>query len=222
MQVDLDILVYAVIAALLLGRLWAVLGTRNDDDPQRPNPFTPQPPKPPPPQTADDPFALPPPTASRMPAAALPPASLAGGLAQVKAADPLFDEKPFLQKARDAFTAVVAAYAEGNLTSVATFLSPALLAHFQQAADARISEGQTAQSRIARIKETEAVAARAEGKQVFVTVRFVTDQENILRDRSGAVIGGVIGKTEEVVDVWVFTRDAQTPDAPWVVVETRG
>ncbi|MGB9152977.1 MAG: Tim44/TimA family putative adaptor protein, partial [Alphaproteobacteria bacterium] len=174
-----------------------------------------------PPQESD-PFALPPPVVSRMPIAALPPASLAGGLAQVTAADPLFEEKPFLQNARDAFTAIVGAYASGNLNSVAKFLSPALLAHFQQAADARHAEGQTAQSRIARIKETEAVAARAEGKQVFVTVRFVSDQENILRDSQGAILGGIEGKTEEVIDIWGFTRDAQTPDAPWVVVETRG
>jgi len=219
MHVDLDILVYAVIAALLLGRLWAVLGTRNDDEPQRPNPFAPPPPKP---AQEEDPFALPPPVSSRMQPAALPPASLAGGLAQVKAADPSFEEKPFLQNARDAFADVVSAYASGNVNSVAKLLSPALLAHFQQAADARSAEGQTAQSRIARIKECEAIAARAEGKQVFVTVRFVSDQENILRDRSGTVIGGVEGKAEEVTDIWVFTRDAQTPDAPWIVVETRG
>lgn len=220
MHVDLDILVYAVIAALLLGRLWAVLGTRNDDEPQRPNPFAPPPP--PKPAQEEDPYALPPPVASRMPPPALPPASLAGGLAQVKAADPAFEEKPFLQNASAIFTAIVSAYASGSLSSVDKFLSPSLLTHFQQAADARSAQGQSAQSRIARIKECEPVAARAEGKQVFITVRFVSDQENILRDRNGTVIGGTEGKTEEVTDIWVFTRDAQIADAPWLVVETRG
>ena len=222
MHVDLDILVYAVIAALLLGRLWAVLGTRNDDETQRPNPFAP-PPKPPQGQDGGqtDPYALPPPV-SRMSAPALPPASLAGGLAQVKGVDPSFEEKPFLQNAQDIFSAVVAAYARGELAKVSTMLSPALLAHFQQAVDARNAEGQSAQTRIVRFKDVEPVAARADGNQVFVTVRFVSDQENILRDRSGAVIGGIEGKTEEATDVWGFSRDTQLPQAPWVVVETRG
>ena len=218
MQVDLDIVVYAVIAALIIGRLWAVLGSRRDDDPQRPNPFVP----PPAPPQADPAYGQPQATPSRMPPAPLPPASLAGGLAQVQSIDQSFEEKAFLRNAGDIFTAIVGAYAAGNLSAVAEFLTPPLLGHFQQAVDARKAAGQTAQSRVVRIREAEAVAARAEGPQAFVTTRFVSDQENILRDARGSIIGGVEGKTEAVTDIWTFARDTKTPGAKWVVVETRG
>jgi predicted lipid-binding transport protein (Tim44 family) len=217
MQVDIDIVVYAVIAALILGRLWAVLGTRNDNDPQRPNPFMP------PlnlPQKNDAPAAQQG-IMSRFQSAP-PPKSLAGGLAQVKAADSSFEEKQFLQESRDIFSSVVGAYAAGHLSVVTEFLSPALLEHFQRAIDARAVAGQTAQTRIARIKDTEVTAARAEDKQAFVTVRFVSDQENILRDAGGAVIGGAEGKVEEVTDTWTFAKDTQASGAKWIVVETKG
>jgi predicted lipid-binding transport protein (Tim44 family) len=221
MQIDLDICVYAVIAALLLGRLWAVLGTRSDNEVQRPSPFTPPPP--PKPQTADTGFVMPRQNVvSRMQPAILPPNSLAGGLAQVKAVYADFDEKAFLQESRDIFSTIVSAYAAGNLTSIAEFLSPDLLGHFQRAVDARVAAGQIAQSRIGRIKEADVLSARSEGTQAFVTVKFVSDQENILRDKTGAILGGEEGKYEEVTDTWTFARDTQMPGAKWVVVETRG
>jgi len=219
MQVDIDILVYAVVAALLLGRLWAVLGTRNENDPQRPNPLAP----PSPDMTQDsEPTYTRQNIVSRLQPVPPPPNSLAGGLSQVTAVDSSFDEKLFLREARDIFASIVGAYASGHLSLVNDFLSPTLLGHFQQAVDARNAAKQTAQTRIARIKDAEVIAARAEGKQVFVTVRFVSDQENILRDASGAILGGAEGKYEEVTDTWTFARETQLPGAKWLVVETKG
>ncbi len=217
MQVDIDILVYAVIAALLLGRLWAVLGTRNDNEPQRPNPFVPRP------STLDgnsteDRKELPP----RIQPPPLPPSSLAGGLEQVKAVVPSFEEKQFLQEARDIFTSVVGAYASGKLTLVSDFLSPTLMGNFQQSVDARSAEGHSAQTRISRIVDSEVVSARAEDKQAFVTVKFISEQENILRNAHGKIIGGKEGQLEEITDVWTFSQDTQSPGARWAIVETRG
>ncbi|MFA4994752.1 MAG: Tim44/TimA family putative adaptor protein [Bdellovibrionales bacterium] len=220
MQVDIDILVYAVVAALLLGRLWFLLGTRNENDPQRPNPLRPPPPSD---MTQDsEPTYTRQNVVSRLQPVPPPPHSLAGGLAQVLAVDSSFEEKQFLQESRDIFTSIVGAYASGHLSLVTDFLSPALLGHFQEAVDARAAAGQTAQTRIARIKETEVIAAHAEDKQAILTVRFVSDQENILRDASGAILGGDEGKYEEVTDIWTFARETQLPGAKWVVVETKG
>ena len=214
MHIDIDILVYVLIAAVLLGRLWAVLGTRSEDEPQRPNPFVTPPP------AAETKKAAP--IAPVRFSLAPPPASLDGGLAQVKAVDASFEEKAFLQEARAAFTAIVTGYAAGTMDTLTPYLSPALLAHFSQAAEARRAEGQTAQSRIIRIKEAEVASAHSEDSKAFITVRFTSDQENILRDSHGTIIGGVEGKIEEVTDIWVFTRNTKTPASKWVVVETRG
>ena len=212
MNIDIDILVYAIIAAVLLGRLWAVLGSRHEDEPQRPNPYVPTPPA-----SAEQKNVAP----VRF-SVVLPPASLEGGLAQVKAVDPAFDEKAFLQEARVAFTAIVTGYAAGTMAVLSSYLSSARLAQFGQAAEARRAEGQTAQSRIIRIRDAEVTAAHSQETQAFITVRFVSDQENILRDSHGTIIGGAEGKIEEVTDIWVFSRDTKSPNTKWAVVETRG
>jgi len=225
MHIDLDILLFAIIAIVLLGKLWSVLGNRNEEDQPRPNPFPPQESVKP-----DEPFAA---GGGQQPASpyaqiasqlrmAPPPASLAGGLAAVAAIDPTFNEKQFLQTAGDLFSVIVGAYAAGTLDTVSDVISPALRAHFETAIEARKSMGQTAQSRVAKITEADPIAARAEGGTAYVTVKFISEQENILRDASGAVIGGEEGKTETVTDIWTFARDTQRLDGKWMLVETRG
>lgn len=218
MQVDVEIVVYAVVAALLLGRLWSVLGTRNDDEPQRMNPFA----KRPKPFEEDDPEKPKPDVTVRLQPVALPPNSLAGGLQQVKDALPSFDEKAFLREAQDIFTSVVKAFAFGNLGFVSNFLAPTLMGRFQQAIEARRAQGQTAEAKISRIKEAEVTAAKVENERVFVTARFISDQENILRDAQGRVIGGKEGVSEEVSDTWTFAQDTKAPATVWTVVETKG
>lgn len=216
MHIDIDIIAYAIIALLLLGRLWSVFGTRNDNEPQRPNPFA----QPAPPPVVEAAPALPP--AARLLPSGPPPASLAGGLAQVQAVDPSFDEKRFLQERRDVFTAIIGAYADGNLSSISEFLSPTIFAQFQNALAKREQDGHKAQTRLSQIKDVEVTQARAEDKRAYVTVKFVSDQENLLRDASGTIIGGEAGRFEEVTDIWVFMRDTAQPESKWVVVETRG
>ncbi len=214
MQVDVQILVCAVLAALFLGRFWAVLGTRNDNDPQRLNPFA-SPAR----QEANSvpkQNALP-----RLQPPALPPHSLAGGLAQIKTALPAFEEKQFLQETRDIFGSIVSAYATGHLTLVSDYLSPAVMGSFQLSVSTRKAAGQMAETRISQIKEAEVTAARTEGAHAYLTVRFVSEQQNILRDSTGATIGGTEGQYEEVTDTWTFARDTQKPASKWIVVETR-
>jgi hypothetical protein len=35
----IELILYAVVAVVLLARLWSIFGRRSDDEPQRPNPF---------------------------------------------------------------------------------------------------------------------------------------------------------------------------------------
>jgi predicted lipid-binding transport protein (Tim44 family) len=217
---DIDIIIFAVIAALLFARLWTVFGRRNDEDKQRPNPFITPVTRP---QDNDQPLqgrqpARPPPLLLQPFKAA--PASLAGGLEQIKSRDPNFDEKQFLQGAKSAFTMIVEDFAKGDMARITRLLTPAVLQHFQQALEVRRSAGQVAESKIISIKDAETVAVRMDGNQAFMTVQFVSNQENILRDNHGQVIGGEVGKVEEITDRWTFARDMTSSDPNWLLVET--
>jgi predicted lipid-binding transport protein (Tim44 family) len=218
---NIDTIIYAIVAVVLLARLWSVFGQRNDEDQQRPNPYVP------PPRSKDDKNTM---RDSSTPLNEIPlllrpqqaaPASLAGGLEKIKELDPSFEEKQFLYGARAAFTIIVQDFAKGDTTRMTKLLAQPVLTRFQEGIDNRRKNGQTMESKITSIRDVEVTAARVEGTQAIVDVQFVSEQENTLRDSTGHVIGGEIGKIEQITDVWVFARDTKSTDPNWLLIETK-
>jgi predicted lipid-binding transport protein (Tim44 family) len=218
-----DIIIFALIAVVLLARLWTVFGRRNDEDRQRPNPFATPAPGP----REDDNVVRADRdrkddgTPSGFSPLLLAPNSLAGALEQIKQIDNAFDEKAFLKDARTIFAAVVGAFAKSDLSDVKRRLGPAVLPNFEAVLAARRKAGEKLEIRIARIREAETTAARLEGNRGFITVRFVSEQEIIMRDAVGNAISGAMGRTEEVVDLWVFARDLKSSESDWQIIETK-
>ncbi len=59
-----------------------------------------------------------------------------------------------------------------------------------------------------------------QGSEAMVTVKFVTDQVNVLRDAKGEPIPDQSTAAHEVVDLWTFARDTRTNDPNWLLVAT--
>ncbi len=219
---SLDIIIYALVAVVLLVRLWSIFGRRNNDEQQRPNPFV----MPAPPQDGSK-TSLPAgaPGMPELPVLLQPfrsaPSSLAGGVEQIKELDPSFDEKTFLQGARTAFTTIVEDFAKGDMNRITRLLGPNVLPHFQKAIEVRRQAGQTMESKVDRIRDADLTSASTDGSRAILTVRFVSEQQNALRDAGGKVIGGEAGKIEEITDLWTFTRDTNSGDPNWILTETR-
>ena len=227
---EIDTIIYAVVAILVFAKLWSVLGQKNEGDPDngsRPNPFAaPSARK----QAVDDEDAPLPSTNAEGTAMVehppllrpmrVAPESVAGGHEQIKELDPGFDEKAFLQGAKSAFTLIVGEFASGDMSRSATMLGPHVKPAFDAAIKSRQGAGQSAQCKINRIREAETVRAKLEGTTATIVVRFVSEQENILRDTHGTIIHGQEGKTEEITDIWTFARDLKASDPNWILVET--
>ncbi len=220
---DTDTIIYAVIAVVVLSRLWSVLGRRNEEDGERPNPFAaPEQSSAPArddesPSSAAKPSELPP---LLRPLRAAPD-SLAGGLERIKELDSTFNEKQFLQGARAAFTMVVEDFFKGDLTDSEKILSPQVRKSFQDAIEARRQAGQVITHKLENLKEVECAAARTNDKKAIITVRFISEQTNIVHDAQGALISGEEGKIEEIIDLWTFARDTTSPDPNWSLIETK-
>jgi predicted lipid-binding transport protein (Tim44 family) len=210
----LDIIIYAIIAIVLFSRLWSIFGQRDDgsDAPPGVNPFA---------GKKDAPSmatALPAP--SPVVRAASAPESLMGALDQIHQMDPTFDEKSFLQGARAAFVMIVEDFGRGELGRATPFLGPDVLANFQKSLSDRRQQGHVVECKVARVREADTVAVRLDGTNAFVTVRFVSEQENVSRDSEGRVVSGETGHLEEITDQWIFSRDVRSNDPNWRLVET--
>jgi len=218
----LDIIVFAAVAVVLLVRLWGTLGRRNGDEPERPNPFIA-----PPTASHDEEDVMVLPDRARAQPSPLITAeghaadSLAGAIDRIKALDPAFDEKKFLEGAKIAFARIVEAFAKGDLTGAGKILAPSVREGFQKAVDARRAARETLESRIGKMVSADVVAAQVEETKASLTVEFVSNQINVTRGASGAVVSGSPQQAEEIRDVWVFARDMKSPDPNWQLVETR-
>ncbi len=217
----MDILIFAMIAGFLVYRLRSVLGRRHGEERQRPNPFA-----------IDRSGAVQPDNVVSLADRGRPvpdsgsglpdqPFSLAAGLAQIKAADPGFDEKSFIQGARSAFSMIVESYARGDTAVLRPLLSDGVYDSFSAEIRRRIAAGEMHETSIERIKEADLLEARVDGRMAQITVKFVSEQVIVTRAADGSVLDGDPDRLLEIVDIWTFARSPRARDPNWLLVETR-
>lgn len=71
------------------------------------------------------------------------------------------------------------------------------------------------------IKAADILEARMNGRAAFVTVKFVSEQVNVTRNRAGEVIDGDPVRVVTITDIWTFARDTRSRDPNWNLVATR-
>lgn len=213
----LDIVFFAMVALFLVLRLRAVLGKRTGNERRHADPFAgPQPV--PGRKDGDNVVSLPDRGAERAEApAGGPPAA---GLAQIRAADRGFDDQQFLGGARAAFEMILGAFAAGDAPALRPLLNDEVYENFAREIERRRKAGETLENRIVRMRGAEIVEARMDGRNALVTVKFVTEQVNVLRDQKGEPLPGQSTEPAEVIDLWTFARDTRSRDPNWLLVAT--
>ena len=146
----LGLIIAASVAAVLLFRLYTVLGRRTGHEPQ-PGP-RPQPP-------AGEPRAI----------AAMPSDPVARGLMDIQLADRNFDQGPFLKGARAAYDMIQKAFANGDRLALRPLLSQDVFAAFEQEIAAR---GGPPAETLAGITDARITAAGIHDDTAEVTVAF--------------------------------------------------
>ncbi|MBV9824774.1 MAG: Tim44 domain-containing protein [Alphaproteobacteria bacterium] len=208
-----DIVLFAMVAGFLILRLRAVLGRRTGHE-RRPVVGRGD-------GAGDKPFPL----GGRRPLAPVvttaPPAdAVATGLERIRGADTSFDPAHFLEGARVAFDMIVGAFAAGDKTRLRPLLSDDVYTPFAGAIDDRGGAGESLETRIMNLKQVDIVEAGLSGRMARVTVKFVSDQINVLRAHDGSIVDGHPEQPVEKTDFWSFARDIRAADPNWVLVAT--
>lgn len=223
----LDIIIFALIAAFLVYKLRSVLGKRHGDERQRPNPFARKEGD----EQGSDNVVPMPGRGGQQTGAAQKQASyhpdygdteVGRGIAAIQEGDPEFEPADFLEGARAAFSMVVEAFAEGNLTTLRSMLDDEVYQDFESAIAEREEQGESLETHLDEIVSSEIIDARLSGRTAKVTVRFVTRQRNVTKDKDGHVVDGDPETAVDVTDIWTFSRDTRSPDPNWVLEATAG
>ncbi|MDR3439614.1 Tim44/TimA family putative adaptor protein [Telmatospirillum sp.] len=212
----IDIILFAMVALFLGLRLRSVLGRRTGhEQPPADVHFRGQPPVVPP--AADNVVDI----ANRRPAPAIAETPLDAGLREVAQADPNFTPEGFLQGATAAFEMIVAAFAKDDLATLRPLLSDEVFGNFSKAIEGRKQAGETCQSELVKIVTAEINEARLDKRMAEITVRFVSQQVIVIKDKEDRVIEGDPSRAVQIIDLWSFARDTRTTNPNWLLVATR-
>ena len=234
-----DIILIGLVAVFLILRLRSVLGKRtgNERPPTR-EPFSPPAPPTASPRVGDAPSAgqsgndnvvpLPSATAPRPSLSATGPGGIratvlptaSAGVAAIRAVDPAFDPIGFTAGARAAFTTIVEAFAKGDTATLRPLLDGPTYTSFEAAIRGRAERKEKAETTLIGFEASDISAAEMQGTQAVVTVRFVSEQINVLRNADGQIIDGNPNEVQKVVDLWTFRRDTKSGDPNWLLTKT--
>jgi predicted lipid-binding transport protein (Tim44 family) len=234
-----DIILIGLVAVFLILRLRSVLGKRtgNERPPAR-DPFTPPAPPTATPRVGDAPanqgndnvVSLPTANAPapRQSSATSGPGGIratviptaTAGVAAIRAADPSFEPIGFTGGARAAFTAIVEAFAKGDIAALRGLLDGPTFSSFEAAIRGRVERKEKAETTLIGFEASDVAAAELQGTNASVTVRFVSEQINVLRNADGQIIDGNPNEVQKVIDLWTFRRDTKSSDPNWLLVKT--
>ncbi|MBU6296769.1 MAG: Tim44 domain-containing protein [Alphaproteobacteria bacterium] len=215
----LDILLIAMVAGVILFRLYTVLGRRTGHER--------------PPENyrlsgnasagAGDEAAK---DANRIPARPAlterPSDPVASGLVDIQLADRSFDKEHFVTGARAAYEMIVTAFANDDRTTLRPLLGEEVYAAFDAAIQSRQQRGEKVSFTFVGFKDVKITAAALRGRMAEVTLTFEAQFISATTDAKGTLIDGDSKTVRDVTDIWTFSRDVRMRDPNWLLVATSG
>lgn len=216
----IDIILFAMVAAFLVLRLRSVLGRRDGHEGGKSDSLEIRGKKP---ESENNVVQLP---DHSEPDEDLPPGideddPLAAGIMKLKAADPGFDVQEFISGSRIAFEVILGAYTDGDSKALQPLLSSEVFANFNKVINDREQAGESMEDTLVGINKVDIMEAYMEGSVANVTIKYISEQVNVVRDGDGNVVSGDPNTVVEVTDFWTFSRDTKSRDPNWSLVATR-
>lgn len=209
----IDILIFAAIALFLIFRLRSILGNRDGFEQKRPerSAFDSTV------QTENDNSA----PKKIVPLRANNPLANGEGLEAVRRADSSFKDDEFMQGAASAFSFILQAFADGDLATLRRLLAFELYEEFASSVHTRNKEGDQLAITVHAIDDVQLIDATVKDFIASVTVKFVSQQSRVVKDKDGQVIEDESEEQATITDIWIFERDTQLNDPNWKLVETQ-
>ncbi|KQY90007.1 preprotein translocase subunit Tim44 [Brevundimonas sp. Root1423] len=202
----MQIVIFAVIAAIVLFQLYNVLGKKVGRQPE------------------DDARAKPAtiPAGAKAEAAGARPnvldAVTAASIAGLKARDPNFDPVRFLEGARQAHETIVRAYAAGDRETLKPLLTPTVMASFEAGIAAREARAETEVAEFLHPARADLELASAEENRAMAKVRFLAELRNTVTPADAAAEPQI--EERRVAELWTFERTLGASDPNWVLART--
>ena len=127
-----------------------------------------------------------------------------------------FNEETFLLNAKMAFQLVADAFTKGDTSTLKGLLIPDLYSKFEDEINKRKENNHSVDFSLICFDSVKILNKSIEKEEI--TVQFVTEQINLLKDGEGQVIEGDEMSVATITDVWTFKKKNRTK---WLVCATK-
>jgi predicted lipid-binding transport protein (Tim44 family) len=146
----------------------------------------------------------------------------AQGLVDIKLADRSFETDHFVAGARKAYEMIVKAYAACDRATLRPLLSDEVYAAFESVMSARDARNEKVVFNFGGFTGVKIVHAEMKGRSAEITVEFAAQYTSSTTNATGGVVDGDPKTLQNVVDHWTFARDLKSSDPNWILVATSG
>ena len=136
-----------------------------------------------------------------------------------------FDEtaqKDFLKGAKIAYETIITDFSDNDnkITSSKPLLSNKIYDQFNSALQERSKSGHYAEITFIGINSAKIKEHKKINKVLQVTVDFVAEIITCIRDKEKNIVSGDPEKIKKIYDTWVFSRDINSRNPNWQLVDT--
>ena len=120
---------------------------------------------------------------------------------------PNFDKQTFISGAKKAFEIILTAFSKGDIETLEMLVNKNLLKKFQEILEKRNSEGFEAEFDFIGFDKAEITNAKISKNNIAkITVEFISQQVNLLKNKNGEVIQGDEQYIQNINDSWTFEK----------------
>ena len=136
-----------------------------------------------------------------------------------------FDEvsqKEFLKGAKIAYETIITDFSDNDnkLTTSKPLLSKKMHDQFDEALKDRSKRGHFAEITFIGVNSANIKEHHKIDKMLKVTVDFVAEVITCIKDKENKIISGDPEKIKKIYDTWVFSRDTQSSNPNWQLIDT--
>ena len=142
------------------------------------------------------------------------------GLDSLIKADPGFNEKEFLEGAKNAFRIIIKSFSDSEIESLKPLLDYDLLNSFTKSISEREARQERQFSDVVSFKNFEIIKVNITDNLASITLKIVSEQIKYLVDKNDVLLEGNKDQSEIIKDKWVFERDISSTNPNWSLVET--
>ena len=130
-------------------------------------------------------------------------------------------KKDFLNGAKIAYESVITNFSKGDLKTIKNLLAKDVYDQFDEAIKDKKTRNVTSETTFIGINSAEIKEHNQNKNMLEVSVEFVSEIISCIKDKDNKVVSGDPQKVKKVLDTWKFTKDSNSKNPNWLIVDTQ-